>query len=389
MIFQWGLLLWTFVRGDNTPTTIPIQRVLDKWHPNQKHKANIRYGKRHVSISRKQKISKELENYWNYVWLCQGNKQQLNLNLDTGSSDTWVRGWKCQSKDTSCIGTQLKRDNSLNATGLKWEISYGDKSSASGEIYITPVSIGNATSLIPVGIADNEFGMDDGVSDGILGLGNNPLSMISPVVQKSASYFDGLGYKGDMNRFAFYLSNAEDGDFGEVTIGGINERKFQGPIHYFPINHIGYWQFDISNMTFNVNGQKGQVPIAGQNNAISDTGTSFILLDSIIAKSINRLIGGTETEKDSGFYTVNCNVAQTGPLVDFIINDIVFSIPATVYVVARGDGLCYSGFAAKEDEETPVVLGDVFTRAYYTIYDKEHQRIGFASSVHQPVHYRR
>jgi hypothetical protein len=43
---------------------------------------------------------------------------------------------------------------------------------------------------------------------------------------------EAAGMSGTKKIFGFYLSNQQDGDNGEFTFGGINEKRFTGPITY-------------------------------------------------------------------------------------------------------------------------------------------------------------
>jgi hypothetical protein len=57
-----------------------------------------------------------------------GSGQSFQINLDTGSADTWFRGPSCQnpSKDGSCNGTKVKIDDSaIKSLGSSWKTNYG------------------------------------------------------------------------------------------------------------------------------------------------------------------------------------------------------------------------------------------------------------------------
>jgi hypothetical protein len=49
-------------------------------------------------------------------------------------------------------------------------------------------------------------------------------------------------------------------------------------------------------------------------------------------------------------------------------------------VLELSHGNCVTGFANADDG--PLILGDSFLRAVYTVYDLDNGRVGFAQAVH-------
>ncbi|KAJ3323386.1 hypothetical protein HDV06_001906 [Boothiomyces sp. JEL0866] len=329
--------------------------------------------------------SEPLENVQNVFYQANvtvGNGQVLTVDLDTGSSDVWFRGSTCTSTDGSCDGAKVDiTDSTLKSTGKTFSTTYGS-GSVSGNIYTGSVGVAGAVANnLPFGVSTQEKGFS-GVADGLLGLGFNSISQISQTMGSPANWFDALGYTGSQNQFSFYLSAAADGDSGEITIGGVDTTKYSGSISWVPLNSETYWQFDVSQMTYKAGTKSGNVGSWFRNNAISDTGTTLIIMNNAQADAINMGIGAKPFNSTAGIYYIDCGLAKTGAPIQFSFPSFTMSIPPAYYVLDNGDGTCISGVTRGAGFLTPTIFGDILTRAYYTVYDKANNRVGFAKAVH-------
>ncbi|KAI9361214.1 aspartic peptidase domain-containing protein [Zopfochytrium polystomum] len=310
-----------------------------------------------------------------------GNGQQFFLDLDTGSSDTWFRGPNCTSSDGSCgqpdQRTVKLSDKTLTSLSKSFSTSYGS-GSVSGLIYKGPVTLAGKTATIAFGVSTSETGFND-PGDGLMGLAFQSISNISQqggAAAAQSNFIDALRLAD--NRFAFYLSNATDAasnDTGEVTVGGLDASKYTGPVHYLPLTSTTYWQASFgAGASFAANGQRG--PLFDQiKDFIADTGTTLNILESSVADAINAAIGAAPYDAQQGVYPIDAAVAETGP-------DVVLTIQG-VESAAAGGTTAISGFTRGADDIGGVaILGDVFIRAYYTIFDKGGKRVGFAKAVH-------
>ncbi|KAJ3271804.1 Vacuolar protease A [Terramyces sp. JEL0728] len=320
---------------------------------------------------------KNIGNYFYSVYVSIGNGQLFLLDLDTGSADTWVRGPACTSTDDSCTGSKLSlADNTIVPYGKSFQVTYGS-GQLSANIYTTTVNIGGAIANIPIGVSTYENGFSGNA--GLVGLAYNSLSTIAAVTGKNANYFDGLGFTSGYQKFSFYLSNYADGDYGEVTIGGIDNTRFKGTLQWVPVNSKTYWQFDVSKVSFKVGSKTGSIGSVVKN-AISDTGTTLIILYAPVADAINQAIGAQPFDASGGYYPIDCAKASTGANIDFKFPTFTLTIPSSIYVIDLGGGICASGIDRGAGGFN--IFGDVLTRAYYTVYDKQHSQIGFAKALH-------
>lgn len=252
---------------------------------------------------------------------------------------------------------------------------FADGSSLYAEIYRTNVSIAGLTVSMPIGIAINDTLSVATFGDGLMGLGFNSVSRIFNATGLSASFIDNVGFPQANKMFSFYLSNGNDGDSGEVTFGGYDTSKFKGAITYFPVNEFLlpgiqtslFWAFSITNYTVSIGGKTPMAPIpistnSKLQNAVSDTGTSLIILPLATADAINNNLGAPYVV-DYGVYVLSCSFSTTGPDVVLTMGGVDFAVPASIYVMFDSNsGICYSGFVRGAESVSAIIFGDPFLR---------------------------
>ncbi|KAJ3317072.1 hypothetical protein HDV06_002095, partial [Boothiomyces sp. JEL0866] len=349
----------------------------------------------------------DLTNVGNSFYSCPltvGNGQKFNLDLDTGSSDTWFKGSNCQdlSNDGSCKGPviDLSDKTVTKAVGVKPVSNKYGSGNATLDIYYADVTIGSSTARsLPIGVASKVSHMP---IEGLLGLAFDGISTLENAVHKNALFFDQLGLSGNQNKFGFYLSNAEDKDMGEVTFGGVDEDKFTGIPNYYDIISFqdknqeirAWWAFAIDQWTISVAGtqvQHQRLQTSKNEVAIADTGTTLMSLGLDVATTLNNALPGS-ADAGGGYWTLNCDPTNMPDVVfsDGLGNDYV--IPPSVYIwkYDEQNNLCASGFKGEQFDPRYIgtlIFGDVFLRNYYSIYDKSTNppRVGFAKAVHTKV----
>lgn len=172
--------------------------------------------------------------------------QTLPMDFDTGSSDLWVMG----PKITSAAKTYDPSSSSSSSqmTGSTWDISYGDGSSSSGDVYKDTVTIGNLTvSDQAVEVATTvsaEFTEDDSMA-GLVGLAMSSLNTVTPTAQKT--WFDNIKASLSSSLFTANLNHEADGTYG---FGFIDESAYTGTMYYADLittgSYGGYWTFAAS-----------------------------------------------------------------------------------------------------------------------------------------------
>ncbi|KAF7482880.1 Hypothetical predicted protein [Marmota monax] len=111
--------------------------------------------------------------------------------------------------------------------------------------------------------------------------------------------------------------------------------------------------------------------------AILDTGTSLLAGPTHDILKIQQAIGATRGQY--GQFNINCWSLSGMPTVVFEIHGRKYSLPPLAYTI-QGQDFCYSGF--QENSNSPLwVLGTIFVREYYSVFDRTHNRVGLAKAV--------
>uniref|UniRef100_A0A3B4E685 Peptidase A1 domain-containing protein n=2 Tax=Pygocentrus nattereri TaxID=42514 RepID=A0A3B4E685_PYGNA len=202
-------------------------------------------------------------------------------------------------------------------------------------------------------------------ADGILGLAYQSIAS-----DDATPVFNNMVSQGLVSQdlFSVYLSsNEEQGSV--VMFGEIDTSYYTGNIYWIPLSSETYYQITMDSVT--INGET--VACSGGCQAIIDTGTSLIVGPSSDISNINSWVGATTDQY--GDATVSCSNIQSMPSITFTLNDYTFTIPASSYV-SDISGTCITGFGGSSDSLW--ILGDVFIRNYYTIFNRGNNSMGLA-----------
>jgi len=306
--------------------------------------------------------------------------QEFTVIWDTGSSDLWIPRVGCSSCgycNPFTEGTSICKDkydssssHDYEEDGSDFAIQYGS-GSVTGAFSKDTVTLAQDIAVKHQKFAevDNASGMGIGYImgkfDGILGLGFESIAIGGSTVFGSAVE-QGL-VKDPV--FAFYLGDESD---GELTIGGYDDTNFDGDLHYVDLDKATYWQISLDGVKV---GDDYSTP---KTTGIVDSGTSLLVGPKAEVSKIAATIGATPNPL-TGQYTVDCVSVDNVPDVIFAIDGVDYSIPGKDTII-QASGICLFAFMGMDlPEGAPKwILGDVFMRKYYTVFDKGSERIGFA-----------
>ena len=208
-----------------------------------------------------------------------------------------------------------------------------------------------------------------GKFDGIFGLGYDTISVLDAVPPFYNMVNQSLV---DEPVFGFYLGQADGPLGGQMTLGGVDTNHFEGELQYHNVRRKGYWEIDLTKVVL------GDEQVELNSGAVIDTGSSMIVLEKALAEMINKQIGAKKNF--GGQYVVECSTVSSLPDFSFFFGETRYTLKGSDYVLKAG-GSCLSGFMGMDFPESLGdlwIVGDVFLRKYYSVYDLGKDRVGFA-----------
>jgi len=305
--------------------------------------------------------------------------QSFEVIFDTGSSNLWVPKVGCTHCGLPFISHKSKYDESKSSTyeadGADFEIMYGsgsvkgffskDDVTLADDIVINDVGFAEVTDAGGLGLA-----YSIGKFDGILGMGFTSISVGGvPTIFEEAMKQN----KVDQPIFAFYLGDNEP---GELTFGGYDSSKFEGDLKYVKLEAATYWEIAMDSIQA---GDYKKDSADGKITGIVDSGTSLITGPKAEISKIAKAVGATANIV--GEYTIDCAKVPDLPDVVFSIGGTEYSVPGPKTVIQAGNTCLFAFMALDIPAPGPQwILGDVFMREYYTVFNYHDQTIGFAKA---------
>ncbi|KAK2027455.1 eukaryotic aspartyl protease [Colletotrichum zoysiae] len=302
------------------------------------------------------------------------NKKPMWMLMDTGAGTSWVMGSSCKSTACEKHGSFGPPDSTTyRATGETFSVAYGS-GSVKGDKVNDTLSFAGMNFNFKFGVA-NETSDDFNhfPFDGILGLSmaggetDNFMQVVKNAAQLPA------------NIFCVYLSRAADGpNTSEISFGVCNPDKYTGDITYTGVgNNLGDWAVPLDGIAYDglKSGAAGKL-------AYIDTGTSYVFGPKDDVAAFHKNIPGSTADEAGTTYKVPCDSNK----------DVTYSFSNVSYVISakdwRGvpgaDGTCTSNIYGHEVVTGAWLLGDVFLKNVYAVFDTDQKRIGFAKRVDPP-----
>jgi len=303
--------------------------------------------------------------------------QSFEVIFDTGSSNLWVPKVGCTHCGNPLFGKKHKYDHSTSSSYKEdngdFNIMYGS-GSVSGFFSVDSVVLAEDITVEGQRFAEVQDAGGLGLAyalgkfDGILGLGFTSISIDqTPTVFENAINQNLL----DQPIFSFYLGDDKP---GELTFGAYDPDKFTGDLVYVKLQAATYWQIALEQAT------SGDYASAKNMTAIVDSGTSLIAGPKAEVTKLAAAVGAKPNIM--GEYTIDCKTLDQVPDITFTIDGKDYSIPGKDTVI-QAQGTCLFAFMGVDfpPPGPQWILGDVFMRQFYTVFNYVDQVRVFASLI--------
>lgn len=206
----------------------------------------------------------------------------------------------------------------------------------------------------------------DSENDGLVGFAFSSINTVTP--QSQNTWFDTVKSSLPQQLFAVTLKYQQPGTY---DFGFIDSSKYEGPLTYTAVdNSQGFWSFTADG--YSVAGTQ----TSGSLKAIADTGTSLILVADDVVSAYYAKITGSSNSNTAGGYVFPCS--NTLPDFGLLIGGQTFTVPGKyINYAPNGDGTCYGGIQSSAGIGFNI-LGDVFLKAQYVVFDSGNMQLGFA-----------
>ena len=320
--------------------------------------------------------------------------QQIQVSVDTGSSDLWVNSASsslCSSSQGACQGGTYDQSSSSSARVINsdFNISYVDGSGAAGDY------VGDTLEFAGITLDDFQFGVgqDSASTMGVLGIS---YSVIEVQVNRAGgdeypNLPQALVNSGHINSNAYSLwLNDLDASEGSILFGGVNTDKYEGDLTTVPV--LGqdgiYYELAVALSDVQFGGKEmagsDELPIA----VVLDSGTSLIYLpDDIVTNIYNEV----NVVYNGGTAYAYCEDANTDKNLTFTFSGKAINVPMNELYISAGSNsqgqplqfqngkeACIFG-VAPTGGSTPL-LGDTFLRSAYVVYDLQNNEISLAQT---------
>lgn len=297
--------------------------------------------------------------------------QKFLVIFDTGSANLWVPSKKCSNCKVNGSRYDAEASSKAGKDGSPFSLSYGTGDVVGflsrDDVQLGGLTISNCTFAEVTKEAADTF--DKSPFDGILGLapvmeGKVQLPMQMLKDQKLIEH----------NVFSMYMTTHGNGQ-SMLTLGGVDSSYQAGDFRYVPLlqgSSLHKWEIvgtDIKVAGTSVGSCEAGF---GQCKLIVDSGTSTISGSSDMVQPILDKIGVVAQD---------CSNADEKPVVTWTINGQDFDMGPDFYVLRfqeNGKNLCRVAIDTMPSFLPLMIIGTPFLRKYYSVWDVDQQRIGFA-----------
>ncbi|RPD60576.1 acid protease [Lentinus tigrinus ALCF2SS1-7] len=313
--------------------------------------------------------------------------QTFNLLIDTGSSNTWVGA---QTLTNPFLGS-----GTTQPTGELVEVTYGS-GFVIGQEFVDGITLGGLTiQNQSFGSALLSEGFDD--VDGILGIGPSDLTcgtLVPDVTGCIPTVTDNAFSQGLIDAheigISFEPTTSVGNQNGELTFGGIDPTKFNGPLNFVPITSTSPANEFVGIDQSITYGSGDGTTVLSATSGITDTGTTLTLLATDAFNTYQNLTGAVSDANtgllrltpdqfanlQSLFFKIGDNTLEFTPNAQIwprALNTLIGGTSDFVYLIVNDLG-------SLSGEGLDFIDGMTFLERFYYVFDIANSRVGFATT---------
>jgi len=333
----------------------------------------------HSSLSRTKNVHKTA--YFGKLTI--GNpKQAFSVVFDTGSANLMVPSEDCKSTacqshkrfqeassstvhQVNCDGSDIKPGTDPDEVTITFGTGH-----ITGRCLQDDVCIGNlcAKAALIVSTDESRQPFASFAFDGVLGLALEKMSQ-GPMFSVMSRLSQGQSLQRPL--FSVFLSDT-DKENSEITFGDMKKEHMASEVYWVNVNPTsGYWEVQIEDITLDNKPQK----LCQECRVAVDTGTSQIAGPTTVINALSSLLN---VQSD-------CSNYKSLPKLGFIIGGLVLNLAPRDYIDKSDDDYCDVSLMSLDvpPPKGPLfVFGIPFLQKYYTVYDYNTSRVGFAVAKH-------
>lgn len=320
-----------------------------------------------------------------------GNKsvETFNVVFDTAWVHSWLISSRCPESSPGC-GLHTKYDHDASSTYIEDGEKYSSKEGnytltgfwSIDFFYLSHSNITNQSFIEMTDIPDINLLTK---ADGVFGLGLK--------VSDRKPFFYNLVEQGKIKEpiFSIYLNrDSSSSRGGSIFLGGfepkhvhVTDKIFDQFTEVPVISNLGYWDFKLDMVAFNIAKKLLPFPCSENCSAIIDSSSMDILTSQANIEAINKKIHAKPFAM--GLYTVDCTKINKLPAFVFVIQNKNFTLTGQNYISRATIGqttVCISSFKSYDSLSQDVwVLGGAFLSEYYSVYNIDKRTISFVKAA--------
>lgn len=282
---------------------------------------------------------------------------------------SWVFSTELPASEQSGHSVYNPSATGKELSGYTWSISYGDGSSASGNVFTDSVTVGGVTAHGQAVEAAQQISaqfQQDTNNDGLLGLAFSSINTVQP--QSQTTFFDTVKSSLAQPLFAVALKHQQPGVY---DFGFIDSSKYTGSLTYTGVdNSQGFWSFNVDSYTAGSQSGNGF-------SGIADTGTTLLLLDDSVVSQYYSQVSGAQQDSNAGGYVFDCSTNL--PDFSVSISGYTATVPGSLINYGpSGDGSTCLGGIQSNSGIGFSIFGDIFLKSQYVVFDSNGPQLGFA-----------